>query len=163
MPAAVVGRGGSARAIRKTAQTVIAPMQRRKDIGVILSICHHGYSKGGVRSMLIGLISDTHGLLRPQTLTPLAAAELIIHAGDVGDAQILTALRAIAPVIAVRGNIDKSPALSSLPVTQIAMAGTKRIYVVHDIAELDLDPAAAGFDAVVFGHSHKGEQYFKRG
>jgi hypothetical protein len=113
--------------------------------------------------LLIGLISDTHGLLRPQTLKILERAELIIHAGDVGDPEILTALQTIAPVAAVRGNVDRYPPLSLLPATQVAEAGSRRIYVLHNIAELDLDPAVGGFDVVVFGHSHKREQYLKNG
>lgn len=113
--------------------------------------------------MLVGLISDTHGLLRPEALEQLQGSELIIHAGDVGDPEILKALAAIAPVLAVRGNIDKHPPLSLLPSTDASEAGSKSIYVLHNIAELDLDPAAAGFDVVVFGHSHKQELYTRSG
>ena len=81
----------------------------------------------------VGLISDTHGLLRPQALKHLEGSELIIHAGDVGKAKILTALAAIAPVTAVRGNVDTDPAVSSLPLSQTVQAGSKRIYVLHNI------------------------------
>jgi len=104
---------------------------------------------------LIGLISDTHGLLRDAALRALEGSELIIHAGDVGRPEILTALEAVAPVVAVLGNIDKGPWASTLPVTAVVEAGPANIYVIHDVHELDLDPAAAGFQIVVSGHSHK--------
>jgi putative phosphoesterase len=104
---------------------------------------------------LIGLISDTHGLLRPEALTALQGSDLIIHAGDVGNPEILDQLRVVAPVVAVRGNIDKGPWASQLPVTAIAEARSALIYVLHDIEQLDLDPAAAEFNIVVSGHSHK--------
>lgn len=113
--------------------------------------------------MLVGLISDTHGVLRPQALKLLARAELVIHAGDVGDPEILEALQKIAPVLAVRGNIDKCPPLSQLLASQVVEAGSRVIYVLHNLAELDVDPAAARFDTVVFGHSHKHQQYSKSG
>jgi putative phosphoesterase len=103
----------------------------------------------------IGLISDTHGLLRPDALRALAGSELIIHAGDVGKPEILRDLEAIAPVFAVRGNIDRGEWASPLPMTGVVEADGVRIYVLHDIHELDLDPAAAGFGIVVSGHSHK--------
>lgn len=104
---------------------------------------------------VIGLIADTHGLLRPEALTALNGSDLIIHAGDVGQPEILDQLRVIAPVLAVRGNIDKGPWAAQLPVTEVAEAGPARIYVLHDIQQLDLDPAAADFNMVVSGHSHK--------
>src|SRR5712691_9087046 len=103
----------------------------------------------------VGLISDTHGLLREAALKALAGSNLIIHAGDIGKPQILDALRALAPVVAVRGNIDTEPWASALPTTAVAQAGAVTIYVLHDLQELDLDPAAAGFRVVVSGHSHK--------
>jgi putative phosphoesterase len=103
----------------------------------------------------IGLISDTHGLLRPEALAALKGSELIIHAGDVGSAEILPQLRAIAPVIAVKGNIDTGAWASELPMTAVVEAGSARIYVLHDVHQLDLDPVAAGFQVVVSGHSHK--------
>lgn len=103
----------------------------------------------------IGLISDTHGLLRPQALDALRGSELIIHAGDVGKPEILTALRKLAPVIAVRGNVDAADWASALPETAVAEAGAVLLYVLHDVHALDLDPAAAGFHIVVSGHSHK--------
>jgi putative phosphoesterase len=104
---------------------------------------------------VVGLISDTHGLLRPEAVRALAGSDLIIHAGDVGAPEILDALRAVAPVVAVRGNVDKGALASALPATAVAGAGGTLIYVLHDLDELDLDPAAAGFGVVVSGHSHK--------
>lgn len=103
----------------------------------------------------IGLISDTHGLLRPQALQALQRSDLIIHAGDVGDPRILEALRRIAPVFAVRGNVDTEPWAQSLPETEVIEIDDSTIYVLHDVHALDLDPSAAGFQMVVSGHSHK--------
>jgi hypothetical protein len=100
----------------------------------------------------IGVISDTHGLLRPEALQALAGSHLIIHAGDIGDPAILDALRTIAPVVAVRGNIDTA---SALPEFARIEQGGKSIYILHDVNQLDLDPAAAGLHAVISGHSHK--------
>ena len=105
--------------------------------------------------MIVGLISDTHGLMRDSALAALRGSGLIIHAGDVGTPAVLEALRTIAPVVAVCGNIDTGPWASALPPTTTAEAGPARIYVLHDIHALDLDPAAAGFHVVVSGHSHK--------
>ncbi|MBZ5591129.1 MAG: metallophosphatase family protein [Acidobacteriia bacterium] len=104
---------------------------------------------------LIGLISDTHGLLRDEALRALEGSDLIVHAGDVGKLEIIGALEAVAPVVAVRGNIDRGAWASKLPLTAVAEAGPATIYVLHDVHELDLDPAAAGFQIVVSGHSHK--------
>ena len=104
---------------------------------------------------LIGLISDTHGLLRPEAFQALEGCELIIHAGDVGNPEILEKLRAIAPVVAVRGNVDRGEWAAQLPETAVVEARSVRIYVLHDVHELDVDPAAAGFGIVVSGHSHK--------
>ena len=103
----------------------------------------------------IGLISDTHGLLREEALRALRGSELIVHAGDVGKAEILNALRNLAPVIAVRGNVDTTEWARVLPVAAVADAGAVQIYVLHDVKALDLNPAAAGFHVVVSGHSHK--------
>jgi hypothetical protein len=100
------------------------------------------------------LISDTHGLLRPEAVRALEGADLIIHAGDVGAPEILDVLRAVAPVVAVRGNVDTGAWASALPATAVAEANGTLIYVLHDLNELDLDPAAAGFGVVVSGHSH---------
>ena len=106
---------------------------------------------------LIGVISDTHGLLRPEALDALAGSDLIIHAGDVGGPEILDRLEAIAPVRVVRGNTDYGAFGASLPRTDAVELGPGGpiVWVVHDIADLDLDPAAAGFAAVVYGHSHR--------
>jgi putative phosphoesterase len=103
----------------------------------------------------IGLISDTHGLLRQEALQVLRGSELIIHAGDVGKPEILEELRKIAPVVAVRGNVDTEPWAQALPETAVAEAGAATIYVLHDVNALDLNPAASGFRIVVSGHSHK--------
>jgi putative phosphoesterase len=107
------------------------------------------------RVAVVGLISDTHGLLRPEALRALDGSDLIIHAGDVGKPEILDALRASAPLVAVRGNIDRGEWASALPLTAVAEAGPATIYVLHDIHQLDLDPAVAGFHVVISGHSHK--------
>jgi hypothetical protein len=105
--------------------------------------------------MLIGVISDTHGLLRPEALAALAGVDHILHAGDVGDASILDALRALAPVTAIRGNIDRSGPCAALPATELVELGGTTLYMLHDLKELDLDPVAAGVAIVVSGHSHK--------
>jgi len=105
--------------------------------------------------MRIGLISDTHGLLRESALRALAGSDLIIHAGDVGKPEIVDALKALAPVVFVRGNVDTGSWASAWPETTVAEAGPVMIYVLHDVHALDLDPAAAGFQIVVSGHSHK--------
>src|SRR5215475_5806764 len=112
---------------------------------------------------LIGLISDTHGLMRKEALTALKGSDLIIHAGDIGDPGIIEHLRALAPVIAVRGNIDKGPWASRLPTTAVAETRSASIYILHDIHQLDLDPAAARFSIVVSGHSHKPSQIERAG
>ncbi len=104
---------------------------------------------------IIGLISDTHGLLRQEALSALQGSDLIIHAGDVGKPEILERLSALAPVVAVRGNVDQNAWASSLPTTAVVEARSAVIYVLHDIHQLDLDPAVAQFNIVVSGHSHK--------
>jgi putative phosphoesterase len=103
----------------------------------------------------IGLISDTHGLLRKEAVEALRGSELILHAGDVGKPEILEVLRGIAPLIAVRGNVDKDAWAQVLPETAVVEAGGVLIYVLHDVSTLDLNPAAAGFHVVISGHSHK--------
>jgi uncharacterized protein len=103
----------------------------------------------------IGLISDTHGLLREEALEALRGSDLIVHAGDVGKPEIIDALRALAPVVAIRGNVDHDPWASTLPATAVAETESALIYVLHDLKGLDLDPVAAGFGVVVSGHSHK--------
>jgi len=103
----------------------------------------------------IGLISDTHGLLRQEAIEALRGSELIIHAGDVGKPEILEELRKIAPVTAVRGNVDTANWAKELPETAVVETGLAVIYVLHDVNALDLNPTAAGFHIVVSGHSHK--------
>jgi putative phosphoesterase len=103
----------------------------------------------------IGLISDTHGLLREEALRALEGSELIIHSGDVGKLEIIETLQAIAPVIAVRGNVDTESWAASLPETEVIETGAATIFVLHDAHALDLNPSAAGFHIVVSGHSHK--------
>lgn len=105
--------------------------------------------------MIAGLISDTHGLLRAEALEALVGSAIILHAGDVGKPEILEQLREVAPVVAVRGNIDQGAWASGLPETAVAEIGAVRIYILHDLQELGLDPAAAGFHVVVSGHSHQ--------
>ncbi len=107
--------------------------------------------------MLIGVISDTHGLLRPEALAALRGVEHILHAGDVGDIAILDALREIAPVTAIRGNVDVSGACAELPPTDVVELGDKLFYLVHSVHDLDINPVAAGVAMVVSGHSHKAE------
>jgi uncharacterized protein len=104
---------------------------------------------------MIGVISDTHGLLRPEALDALAGSELIIHAGDVGDPNILDMLRTLAPVVAVRGNIDTGEWAGAFPETEWVEYGGASLYVLHDVNRLDLDPAAAGLRCVISGHSHQ--------
>lgn len=105
--------------------------------------------------MTIGVISDTHGLLRPEAFVALQGSQLILHAGDVGDPEILEKLRAIAPTVAVRGNVDEGSWAAALPLSTVVGVGELRIYMLHDIAALDLDPVSAGVAAVIFGHSHR--------
>jgi putative phosphoesterase len=113
--------------------------------------------------MRIGIISDTHGLLRPEVLKALQGAEHILHSGDVGDPAILDALRAIAPVTAIRGNIDEGGPCNHLPPTELVELGGRSIYMLHDVKRLDLNPGGAGIAAVVFGHSHKPLVEWRRG
>jgi uncharacterized protein len=107
------------------------------------------------RPVSIGLISDTHGLLRPEAIEALKGSDFIIHAGDIGSPDVLAGLSRLAPVTAIRGNVDRGPWASSLPDNEVLQAGTAFIFVIHNIADLNLDPAAAGFRAVVSGHSHQ--------
>jgi uncharacterized protein len=114
-------------------------------------------------SILIGVISDTHGLLRNEALEALRGVEHIIHAGDVGKPEILERLKEIAPVTAVRGNIDKAAWAGKLPETEVVELGRAMIYVLHDLAQLDLKPEAAGLAVVVSGHSHVPKQEMRHG
>ncbi len=103
----------------------------------------------------MGVISDTHGLLRATALQALQGCELIVHAGDVGRPEVLEGLRKVAPVMAVRGNVDREPWNEDLPSTRVVQAGDVFFYVLHDLHELRIDPAAGGFSAVISGHSHR--------
>jgi putative phosphoesterase len=103
----------------------------------------------------VGIISDTHGIVRPEAVQALQDSELIVHAGDVGHPEVLEHLRTIAPTIAVRGNIDKGPWAQALPLSEVIEVGEVHLYVLHEVSELDLDPKAAEFAAVIYGHSHR--------
>jgi uncharacterized protein len=107
------------------------------------------------RGITVGVISDTHGLLRPQAVAALRGSDMIIHAGDVGNPDVIKALEDVAPTFAVRGNIDKGTWAADLPMTELVEVGEQVFYVLHEISQLDFDPAEAGFAAVVFGHSHQ--------
>lgn len=114
-------------------------------------------------NLIVGLISDTHGLLRETALRALQGSHLVIHAGDVGEEKILEQLENIAPVVAVRGNIDVETWAERLPETAVAEAGGKKIFVLHDAKTLRVDPRAKGYHMVVSGHSHKPGHDFKDG
>jgi putative phosphoesterase len=105
--------------------------------------------------VVIGVISDTHGLLRPEAVAALSGVDRIVHAGDIGAPEILTALAEIAPVTAVRGNNDHGPWAQAIPKTQVVDADGVLVYVIHDVGELDIEPGAGGFGVVVAGHSHR--------
>ena len=113
--------------------------------------------------MRVGIISDTHGLLRPEAELALQGVDLIVHAGDVGHPEILARLKRIAPVFAVRGNVDTEPWAQQLPLTTVVEAGGASFYVLHNLRELDLRPDAAKFDFVVSGHTHQPEQSHRHG
>lgn len=105
--------------------------------------------------MRIGLVADTHGLLRPEAVAALRGAAQLVHAGDIGTPEVLAALRALAPLTAVRGNNDRGAWAAALPDTEVVNLGALRLYVLHDLQALDVDPVAAGFRVVVSGHSHR--------
>lgn len=105
--------------------------------------------------MKIGVISDTHGLLRPEVVALFAGVERIIHAGDIGNAEVIAELEKIAPVVAVRGNNDTGGWAAKIPDDAVVTLGKRRIYVLHNVAELNRDPVTSGFDVIVSGHSHK--------
>jgi uncharacterized protein len=107
------------------------------------------------REIIVGIISDTHGLLRREAVAALRSSDMIIHAGDVGNPDVIKALAAIAPTHVVRGNIDTGSWAARLPMTERVDVGERRFYVLHQISQLELDPADAGFAVVVFGHSHQ--------
>lgn len=104
--------------------------------------------------MLIGIISDTQGLLRPEALDALTGVQHIIHAGDIGDPGIIPQLAKNAPVTAIRGNVDTQAWAQELPAWEVITLASRTIYIIHDLGDLDLNPEAAGFDMIVSGHSH---------
>ena len=116
-----------------------------------------------MKEIVVGVISDTHGLIRPEALHALRGCDLLIHAGDIGDPEIIERLRALAPVSAVRGNIDQEAWATSLPPTEVVEVDGKHFYVLHDLSQLDLDPVAAGFAVVVSGHSHRPSTHCRDG
>lgn len=113
--------------------------------------------------MLVGVISDTHGLLRPEAVEMLRGSEHIIHAGDIGAPEIIPALEKLAPVTAIRGNIDRQDWCRKFSETEVVELGSLHIYILHDVNAIDLNPKAAGFAAVISGHSHKPHQEIKDG
>jgi hypothetical protein len=113
--------------------------------------------------MKLGIISDTHGLLRPEVLPALAGVEHILHLGDVGKISILRELEKIAPVTAIRGNVDRDGACAELPETEVVLLEGHYLYLLHDLKTLHLDPAAAKFAAVLSGHTHVPNMYRKKG
>ncbi len=112
---------------------------------------------------VVGVISDTHGLVRPEAVEALRGVETIIHAGDVGSARVLDELRGVAPVVAVRGNNDRGEWAGALPERKALEVGGLSIYVLHDLKEIDISPRGAGFRVVVSGHSHKPSVEERRG
>ena len=116
-----------------------------------------------MKPFLLGIISDTHGLLRPEALAALKGSHAIIHAGDVGNPQILSQLKSIAPVFVVRGNVDTEPWASTLPLSEVVELHSTSIYVLHNLEQLDLDPAATGFRIVISGHTHQPKSHLRDG
>lgn len=115
------------------------------------------------KTVVVGIISDTHGLLRPEAVEALRGSQHIIHAGDVGALELIEKLAAIAPVTAIRGNVDKGTWAHKLAETEVVEIAGVSIYVLHDLGQLDLKPEAAGFDVVVYGHSHVPKQQTRHG
>jgi putative phosphoesterase len=113
--------------------------------------------------MKIGVVSDTHGLLRPEVAAALEGVEMILHLGDVGKPAVLEGLARIAPVTAVRGNVDREGACGELPETEVVLVGGRYVYMLHNLETLHLDPAAGKFGAVLFGHSHVPNFYRRKG
>jgi uncharacterized protein len=108
-----------------------------------------------LKSGRIGVISDTHGLVRPEAIAALKGSELILHAGDIGKPQVLESLASIAPVLAIRGNNDRKIWAQKIPDILMLRINGARVYIIHDVNDLEIDPGAAGFHAVISGHSHK--------
>jgi putative phosphoesterase len=115
------------------------------------------------QTLRIGVVSDTHGLLRPEALVALREADHILHAGDVGSPAVLAGLRQVAPVTAIRGNIDTEGPCAELPTTEIVELGGWFFYLVHSAADMDISPAAAGVGAVISGHSHRASAEYRSG
>ena len=113
--------------------------------------------------MKIGVVSDTHGLLRPEAARALAGVQRILHLGDVGKPSVLNELEKIAPVTAVRGNVDRDGPLSELPETEVVLIAERYVYMLHDLKMLHLDPTAGKFAAVLFGHTHMPNFYRRKG
>ena len=113
--------------------------------------------------MIVGVISDTHGLFRPEAIEALRGSEHIIHAGDIGSPEIIPRLQQIAPVTAIRGNVDREPWTKQFPETEVVDLAGLSFYIIHDLNELDLNPRAAGFAAIISGHSHQPKQEVKDG
>jgi len=111
----------------------------------------------------VGVISDTHGLLRDEVREALEGVDLIIHAGDIGKEEVLAALAKIAPVVAVRGNMDRAEWALKIPETEVVTVDETQMYVVHDAAKLDVEPGPAGFGAVISGHTHRPAVVRRRG
>lgn len=125
-----------------------------------------GFTKSKLRwtkNAVIGVISDTHGRVNPKALCALRGSNLILHGGDIGREDVLVQLRRISPVHAITGNIDIEPLTSKYPATEVVEVAGQSLYILHNLKALDLDPKAAGFAAVVYGHSHKPEFYFDKG
>ena len=115
------------------------------------------------KTTTIGVISDTHGLVRSEAIEVLRNSDVILHAGDIGDPKVIETLREIAPVFAVRGNNDKDSWATTFPLTEIIEVESQSIYLLHELDHLDLDPGAAQFSAVIFGHSHRPLAEYRRG
>jgi uncharacterized protein len=113
--------------------------------------------------MLVGIISDTHGLLRPEAVEALQGVDVIVHAGDVGGAEILSKLKEVAPVFAVRGNVDTEAWARELPLSTVVEVNGASLYVLHNLQDLDLRPEGGKFDFVVSGHTHQAEQFERHG
>ncbi len=116
-----------------------------------------------MRALLVGVISDTHGLLRPEAVAALQGSDIMIHAGDIGRPEVIEQLREVAPTFAVRGNNDEGAWAAGVPTTQIVEVGELLFYVLHEIPQLDVDPTVAGYAAVVSGHSHRPSVEFRDG
>jgi uncharacterized protein len=145
----------------------------RRDLAVLLLQLHHLWNcfncsrrqrcQDKLHKMIVGVISDTHGLLRSEALEALRGSEHIIHAGDIGAPEIIPGLEKIAPVTAIRGNVDREPWATRFPETQVVELDGVFLYVIHDVSTLDLNPRAAGFAVVISGHSHQPKQERKDG